>query len=65
MITMKEVMEKYGKSYTQVRYATETGRLQGIKVGWIWTYDADTLPEEWPETERKYTRRGEPPHERS
>ena len=36
MLTTKEVMEKYNKTYPQVKYPTDTGRLKGIKVGWVW-----------------------------
>jgi hypothetical protein len=65
MLTVQQVMKKYNKTYTQVRYATETGRLKGIKIGWVWMYNPRSLPAEWPETKRKYTKRGEKPNERS
>ena len=65
MLTTKEVMEKYNKTYPQVKYATDTGRLKGIKVGWVWVYDPKKLPDEWPETRRKYTKRGERVDERN
>lgn len=57
-------MTKYGKTYTQVKYATDTGRLKGIKVGWVWVYNPRTLPKEWPETKRRYTKRGDGVNER-
>jgi len=53
-LTLREVMEKYDKSYTQVRYATETNRLIGKKVGWGWIYPIESLPPVWPDTLRKY-----------
>lgn len=65
MLTVQEVMKKYGKTYTQVRYATETGRLKGIKIGWVWMYNPRALPDKWPETKRKYTKRGERTDERN
>jgi hypothetical protein len=58
-LTLNEVMKKYGKTYTQVRYATETGRLTGVKMGWTWFYPEETLPQEWPEPPRNMrVRRG-------
>ena len=52
-LTLRQVMKKYGKTYTQVRYATQTNRLKGVKIGWQWLYPQSLLPEEWPETPRK------------
>lgn len=47
-------MLKYNKSYVQVRYAVETGRLEADKVGggWTWMFPVDKLPEQWPEAPR-------------
>lgn len=50
--TLKEVMDKYDKTYVQVRYATETNRLIGEKVGWQWIYPREHLPDVWPSTKR-------------
>lgn len=63
-LTLKEVMLRYNKSYTQVRYATETRRLHGQKVGWTWIYPVKDLPNDWPDTLRPYRRaRREPTSE--
>lgn len=51
-LTTAEVMKKYKKTYTQVRYATGQGRLQAEKVGWIYIYPVAQLPEHWPESPR-------------
>ena len=53
VLTLAQVMKKYKKSYTQVRYATEQNLLKGQKVGWIWIYSAEDLPEEWPKKEKE------------
>lgn len=55
-LTLRETMEKYNKTYTQIRYATITNRLKGTKIGWTWIYPVEHLPEAWPETPRKYKR---------
>lgn len=55
-LTLRQVMKKYGKTYTQVRYATETGRLRAVKMGWQWFFQEDELPESWPEAPRKQLR---------
>lgn len=50
--TLPQVAEKYGKTPAQVRYAVEQGRLNGLKIGWQWTFMTDELPDTWPETPR-------------
>lgn len=58
-LTLAQVMKKYNKTYTQVRYATETGRLMGQKFGWSWIYPTEQLPDTWPEPPRKLKLRRE------
>jgi hypothetical protein len=57
VLTIREVMRKYDKTYTQVLYAVSTGRLVAIKVGWIWLFPPDKLPNTWPEPNRKHKKR--------
>jgi hypothetical protein len=60
-ITLQQVMRRYDKTYTQVRYATETHRLTAIKAGWQWLYPVGQLPSEWPEAPRNI-KKGERKH---
>lgn len=53
ILTTHQVMKKYRKTYTQVRYATEVGRLKAEKVGWVWVYPIKDLPETWPSEDRR------------
>lgn len=48
-IQFREVMKKYKKTYSQVKYAVETGRLEAEKIGWVWIFDVGKLPSEWPQ----------------
>jgi hypothetical protein len=57
-LTHRQVMERYNKSYVQVRYAAETGRLKAYKVGWQWVFPVDKLPDSWPEAPRNLRRKG-------
>lgn len=58
-LTLAQVMKRYDKTYTQVRYATATGRLVGQKFGWSWVYPEKYLPDKWPQPPRKMKARRE------
>lgn len=47
-LTVREVAKKYNIDTREVLYAARRQLIPGVKVGWIWTFDPDKLPEKWP-----------------
>jgi hypothetical protein len=47
-ITVAELAERYGKSYTQAWYAVKSGKIPSIRVKWQYLVNTEDLPQEWP-----------------
>ena len=47
-ITVRDVAKRYKVETREVLYAARRGLIPGVKVGWIWTFDPDKLPNKWP-----------------
>lgn len=48
LLTSAEVAARYGVDTREVLYATRRGMLPAVKIGWVWVYNVDLLPEKWP-----------------
>ena len=53
MLTVKQVARKYRVKERQVLYAVRRDLLSGEKVGWIWLFPEDKLPQRWPVRKQK------------
>jgi hypothetical protein len=46
-LTIKDLIEDYDKTYTQVYYLIRIGKIKTERVGWQYLIPVSSIPEEW------------------
>lgn len=52
-LTVSELADRYGKTYTQAWYAVKSRKIPSIRVKWQYLVPVRSLPEKWPIKEVK------------